>query len=50
MIIHLPELLSLPEAARKLGLTEAELQAHIESDTITAGILPNGEIFVDVTN
>ena len=50
MMIPLPEFLPLPKAARKLGISEAELQARIESGTITAGKLPDGEIVVSVSN
>ncbi len=42
----LPQLLPLPEAAKKLGLSLADLQARVEAGTITAGMLPTGEIVV----
>ncbi len=42
----LPQLLPLPEAAKKLGLSLADLQARVETGTITAGILPTGKIVV----
>ena len=42
----LPTFLPLTEAANKLGLSEAELRLRVESGTITAGKLPDGEIIV----
>ena len=41
--------LPLPEAANKLGLSVAELRSRVESGTITAGKLPDGEIVVNIT-
>jgi hypothetical protein len=46
MTLHLDRFLPLPEAARKLGLTETRLRAMIEKGKIRAGILPTGEIVV----
>ena len=45
----LPTFLPLPEAAHKLGLSEAELRSRVESGTIAAGKLPDGEIVVNIT-
>ena len=42
----LPQLLPLPEAAEKFGLSEAELRTRVDAGKITAGRLPNGEIVV----
>ena len=41
--------LPLSEAASKLGLSEAELRSRVESGTIAAGKLPDGEIVVSIT-
>ena len=44
--MSLPQLLPLPEAAEKFGLSVSELRTRVEAGTITAGILPDGEIVV----
>ena len=44
--MSLPQFLHLPEAANQLGLSEAELRQRVETGTILAGNLPNGEIVV----
>jgi hypothetical protein len=49
-MMSLPQLLPLPEAARELGLTEAELRARVDAGTIAAGRLPDGEIVVSKDN
>ena len=43
----LPQLLPLPAAAQRLGLTETELRARVKAGTISAGVLPDGEIVVN---
>ncbi len=43
----LPQLLPLPAAAQRLGLTENELRARVKAGTIAAGVLPDGEIVVN---
>ncbi len=43
----LPQLLPLPAAAKRLGLTENELRARVKAGTISAGVLPDGEIVVN---
>ena len=48
--MSLPQLIPLPEAARKLGLSETELRQRVETGTILAGNLPNGEIVVSTDN
>ncbi len=48
--MSLPELLPLAKAAEKFGVSEFELRAQIEAGTILAGILPNGEIVVSMSN
>ena len=42
----LGNLISLPTAARRLGVSEAELRALIEKGKINLGISPSGEIVV----
>ncbi|MCP4287394.1 MAG: hypothetical protein GY792_23635 [Gammaproteobacteria bacterium] len=44
--MSLPQFIPLPEAAKKLGLSLADLQARVEAGTIMAGMLPTGEIVV----
>lgn len=46
----LPTFLPLPDAARELGLSVAELQARVDAGTIAAGRLPDGEIVVSQEN
>ena len=46
--MSLPQFLPLPEAANQLGLSEAELRQRVETGTILAGNLPNGEIVVSI--
>ena len=45
----LPTFLPLPEAADKLGLSEAELRSRVESGTIAGGELPDGKIVVNIS-
>jgi hypothetical protein len=46
----LERMIPLPEAARKLGLSESRLRRMAEQGKITAGQLPNGEIVVSENN
>jgi hypothetical protein len=48
--MSLPQLLPLPEAARKLGVSVSELRARVDAGTIAAGVLPDGEIVVSKEN
>ena len=48
--MSLPQLIPLPEAARKLGLSVPELRQRVEAGTIAAGVLPDGEIVVSKEN
>ena len=43
----LGNLISLPSAAKRLGLSEAELRTLIEKGKINLGISPSGEIVVN---
>lgn len=48
--MHLAQLLPLPDAAERLGLSLPELRARIEAGTMLAGTLPDGEIVVSMSN
>ncbi len=45
-MVTLPRYISLPEAARRLRLDEAQVRALIESGRIKGGTLPDGEMLV----
>ncbi len=47
---HLPQTISLPQAAQELGVSVADLRARIDAGTISAVETPDGEIVVLLRN
>ena len=48
--MSLPKLLPLSKAAQALGISEEDLRTQIEAGKIQAGVLPDGEIVVSMSN
>jgi len=48
--MSLPRLLPLSKAAQALGIPEEDLRTQIEAGKILAGVLPDGEIVVSMSN